>query len=270
MQRRIIWAVSLGLIALVVLIFGIRFFGGNKSRVSPQVVNAKQIFAQAQAKEKEGNLILARRLYQQVLLSAKDIAKIQEAKDKVEQLNMKIIFSPLADEYSEVYEVKANDNLGKIAKKFSTTIELIKKANNLSSDVIRPRQKLKVNKVPFSILIDKSQNILLLKRGQEVVKTYIVSTGKNNSTPVGVFKIVNKLKNPTWFKTGAVIPSGNPENILGTRWLGLSIAGYGIHGTNNNKDLGKQISSGCIRMRNSDVEELYTLIPVGTKVTIID
>jgi lipoprotein-anchoring transpeptidase ErfK/SrfK len=116
----------------------------------------------------------------------------------------------------------------------------------------------------------KSQNILILKTDEEIIKTYIVSTGKNNSTPVGTFKIANKLINPTWFKAGAVVAAGSPENILGTRWLGFNLPGYGIHGTTDPKSVGKQVTEGCVRMLNSEVEELYSIVPVGTEVTIVD
>ncbi|MCM8819304.1 MAG: L,D-transpeptidase, partial [Candidatus Omnitrophica bacterium] len=115
-----------------------------------------------------------------------------------------------------------------------------------------------------------SQNLLFLKRAEEIIKTYVVSTGKNNSTPVGNFKIINKLINPTWFKAGAVIPADSPENVLGSRWLGFNLKGYGIHGTIEPNNLGKQVTDGCIRMRNQDVEELYDIVPEGTEVSIVD
>ncbi|MFA7271176.1 MAG: L,D-transpeptidase, partial [Candidatus Omnitrophota bacterium] len=110
----------------------------------------------------------------------------------------------------------------------------------------------------------------LLKSDEEIMKTYIVSTGKNNSTPVGNFKITSKLINPTWFKAGAVIPAGSPKNILGTRWLGLDRPSYGIHGTTEPQSLGRQATQGCVRMTNQDVEELYIIVPIGTEVIIVD
>ena len=133
-----------------------------------------------------------------------------------------------------------------------------------------PGKKLKVWNAPFGIFVDKSQNILLLKVDEEVFKTYVISTGKNGCTPIGVFKITNKLTNPTWFKAGTVVPADSPENILGTRWLGFNLPGYGIHGTNDPQSLGQQATQGCIRMSNTEVEEIYTLIPVGAEVTIVD
>jgi lipoprotein-anchoring transpeptidase ErfK/SrfK len=144
------------------------------------------------------------------------------------------------------------------------------KSNNLDGSKIIPGRKIKVWNAPFSIFVDKSQNILLLKSDEEVVKTYLASTGKNNSTPVGTFKITNKLPNPTWFKAGAAVPPESPENVLGTRWMGFDLPGYGIHGTTEPKELGKQVTQGCVRLSNNDVEELYTIVPLGTEVTIVD
>jgi lipoprotein-anchoring transpeptidase ErfK/SrfK len=182
-----------------------------------------------------------------------------------------MLFSATAvSECSTVYKVKPLDNLTKIANKFNTTVSLIKKTNNLKSDVIRPGQELKVNKCPFSIVVDKSQNVLFLKRNGELVKSYLVSTGKNNSTPVGEFIINEKIKNPTWFKTGAIIPPDSPENALGSRWMGLNTEGIGIHGNRDVNEIGKQVTQGCVRMHNEDVEELFTIVPVKTKVTIIN
>jgi lipoprotein-anchoring transpeptidase ErfK/SrfK len=118
--------------------------------------------------------------------------------------------------------------------------------------------------------VDKSTNTLVLKGDQDILKTYTVATGSNNSTPVGTFKITDKLENPTWYKAGAVIPPGGADNQLGTRWLGINLKGYGIHGTVEPEKLGQQVTAGCIRMKNEEVEELYSLVPPGTEVTITD
>ena len=136
---------------------------------------------------------------------------------------------------------------------------------------------LKITTAKFSIVVDKSQNTLTFKSGlpfgqetEEVVKTYTVSTGANNSTPVGTFKITTKIVNPPWFSGGRSIPPGDPRNILGSRWMGLTLKGYGIHGTTDDATIGTQCTQGCVRMHNADVEELYSIVPVGTEVTIVD
>jgi len=76
------------------------------------------------------------------------------------------------------------------------------------------------------------------------------------------------VANPTYHHDGKTIPPG-PHNPVGTRWMGLSIKGYGIHGTNEPKSIGKAASHGCIRMAKADLEELYPLVQVGDTVEIV-
>lgn len=185
------------------------------------------------------------------------------------------LFSPQPDPQSAVYEVKPGDTLGGIAKRHQVTVGVIRRVNGLGGDRLRPGQRLKVPTCRLSVVIDKSQNTLLLKGDEVILKTYRVSTGANNATPVGVFKIKDKLKDPVWYKEekdGASykIPPGSPENRLGTRWLGLTRQGYGIHGTLEPQKLGTQCTQGCVRMRNEEVEELFEILPFGSEVTIVD
>ena len=175
-----------------------------------------------------------------------------------------------AEPRSVVYDVKSGDNLTTIAKKHGVTADMIRQTNGISGDRIDVGQKLRIPAYKLSIWIDKSDNMLVLKGDDQILKTYTVATGTDNSTPVGTFKITDRLENPTWFKAGAVKAPGAPDNQLGSRWLGINLKGYGIHGTIDPASLGKQITAGCVRMANADVEELYRLVPPGTEVTISD
>ena len=186
------------------------------------------------------------------------------------QRRWKALFSKEITPDSMAYTVKPGDSLYVLARKNHTTVDFIKKINDLTSDNLYPNMKLKIHTAPLSILIDKSKNTLVLYLDGEAVKRYSVATGKKNCTPVGEFKVTDKLLHPTWFKTGAILPPGSPENALGTRWIGFDKPGYGIHGTIEPKSIGTQASEGCVRMLNDEVEELYSLVPVGTKVTIQD
>ncbi len=189
----------------------------------------------------------------------------------IENLNIKILFSDIMTDDDLSYKIQPGDTLAKIASRFDTTIELLKVSNNLRSDLILPGKFLKVNKAKFSILVDKSKNELTLKKSDgEIVKTYRVSTGKNLSTPIGIFKIEEKLISPAWYKVGAIVEPDSPEYELGSRWMGFSASGYGIHGTKDASSIGKHITKGCVRMRNEDVEELYAIIPSGTEVVIAE
>ncbi len=235
-----------------------------------QVQSQSNLINQAKDFESKGQLLSAKGIYQRLINEFSNAPELMSWQKRLEEINIGLLFSSSPTPGSIIYEIKPGDTLTKIANEFKTTAELIMKSNNLNEAKIFPGRKIKVWTQPFTILADKSQNTLILKTNEEIIKTYIVSTGKDNSTPVGSFKITDKISNPTWFKAGAVIPAGNPENILGTRWLGFNLPGYGIHGTTQPQTLGRQVTQGCVRMSNSDVEELYIIVPIGTEVTIVD
>ncbi|MGE5308752.1 MAG: L,D-transpeptidase family protein [Deltaproteobacteria bacterium] len=226
--------------------------------------------AEAAGLEAQGKLLAAKAAYQKLVSDQPNNRDVIQWQRKAEQLNIELLFSPIMTPRSIEYVVMAGDSLEKIARDHKTTVELIRKANNVSADRIYPGMRLKVWNAPFTILVDKSENTLLLKCDEEVMKTYTVATGHDNCTPVGTFRIIEKITNPTWYKDNKAIPASSPENILGTRWMGFDKEGYGIHGTTLPDSLGKQATAGCVRMSNRDVEELYSIVPQGTEVTIVN
>jgi L,D-transpeptidase ErfK/SrfK len=118
------------------------------------------------------------------------------------------------------------------------------------------------------IVVSIPDRKLVLMQGEHVVKVYDVAVGASRTpSPEGDFKIASRLPNPTWYTPGKVVGPGK-ANPLGTRWMGLGYKGYGIHGTNVPSSIGKAASHGCIRMRQRDVEELFELVDVGTKVEL--
>jgi lipoprotein-anchoring transpeptidase ErfK/SrfK len=230
----------------------------------------KIYFDLAGAYENKNDKLKARDIYQLILKKYQNVENISDVQDKLGKLNVAILFSKTITDKDMLYEVEPGDTLINIAKKFGTTVSLIKLANSLKSDNIQARAKLKISKAKYRILADKSQNILTLLSDNDVVKVYRVSTGENNCTPVGNFKIVNKIIDPVWYTEKAIVPAESPDNVLGSRWMGFNLPGYGIHGTISPEKIGQQATKGCIRMINAEVEELYTIIPVGTEVTITD
>jgi len=109
---------------------------------------------------------------------------------------------------------------------------------------------------------------LALTEDDRVLKVYPVAVGAAVSpSPTGRLKIVNKMIGPTYYHKGVVVPPGR-SNPLGNRWMGLSLTGYGIHGTNVPSSVGKAVSHGCFRMSKHDVEELFNLARVGDAVEI--
>ncbi|ALS25739.1 L,D-transpeptidase catalytic domain-containing protein [Paenibacillus sp. 32O-W] len=135
---------------------------------------------------------------------------------------------------------------------------------------VQPAEQLEEESV--YLMIDKSDNFLLVMMNGYAVYRFPVATGRNiHLTPTGQFRIVAKIVNPWYVRKQ--IPGGDPRNPLGTRWIGLNVPGtggytYGIHGTNRPYSIGSSASSGCVRMHNRDVEWLYRHIPLGTSVII--
>lgn len=118
------------------------------------------------------------------------------------------------------------------------------------------------------IVVSFPDRKLALVEGDHAIKVYDIAVGKPSTpSPAGEFQIVNHIPNPTWYGPGKVVGPG-AGNPVGTRWMGLSAAGYGIHGTNAPSSIGKAASHGCIRMRNRDVEELFELVGVGVTVEL--
>jgi len=126
------------------------------------------------------------------------------------------------------------------------------------------------------IVIRRGSNRLHLYNGTRSWRIFPVATGQSvYPTPLGRFKIVVKWRNPWWYppstpwaRGSKPIPPG-PGNPLGTRWMGLSAAGVGIHGTPNDSSVGYSVSHGCIRMHISDAEWLFVHVTIGTPVFIV-
>ena len=118
------------------------------------------------------------------------------------------------------------------------------------------------------VLVSLADRQLAVIDGGNVIARFAVAVGAADSpSPTGQFRIVNRVSNPTYYHPGSVIPSGK-DNPVGTRWVGLSQKGYGIHGTNAPRSIGHAASHGCIRLRNRDMERLFTLLRIGDVVEI--
>ena len=269
MNKKILIIAGVTIIGIAAVIFLPK--GKKHTReIQGSSLKPKELFERAVALQNNHEIVKAKEVYQDLLTNHSDYEDMEAVQQKLSEVNLQIIYSNTQSAKTVLHEVQTGDTLGKLAKKYGTTVELIKKKNNLTSDVIRLGQKLYVWTGSFNIFVDKSQNILILKDGDQVVKVYDVATGANNITPIGTFKIQSKLVDPVWFKAGAVIPPESPQNVLGTRWLGFDLPGYGIHGTVEPDKMRQQVTAGCVRMRNEEIEELYDLVPVGTTVTLVD
>jgi lipoprotein-anchoring transpeptidase ErfK/SrfK len=148
-------------------------------------------------------------------------------------------------------------------------------------DAIRLRTattKPKVTRRNFGpvIVIRRNSNRLLVYSGMKYRRFFAVATGQQQyPTPLGRFNIVVKWRNPWWYPPNSPwaagqkpIPPG-PDNPLGTRWMGLSAPGVGIHGTPSDASIGYSVSHGCIRMHIPQAEWLFNHVEIGTTVFIV-
>ena len=140
-----------------------------------------------------------------------------------------------------------------------TSVVLMATAEALAQENWRPARRIVVS-IP-----DRKLAVL---EAQRVVRIFETAVGAPQSpSPTGVFKIATSIADPTWYTKGKIVPPGK-NNPLGTRWLGLTLKGYGIHGTSSPSSIGHNASHGCIRLRNRDVEELFAMVAVGDQVEL--
>jgi lipoprotein-anchoring transpeptidase ErfK/SrfK len=156
--------------------------------------------------------------------------------------------------------------------------------NRLKSTVRRPlplpfrELKPTVKEAEFGpvIVINRGSNTLTLFDGERTIRSFGVATGSAEyPSPAGTWSIVDKQRHPwwrppdsDWAKNAEPIPPG-PGNPLGTRWMGLSAAAVGIHGTPDAASIGYSASHGCIRMHVPEAEWLFEQVDIGTPVVIV-
>jgi lipoprotein-anchoring transpeptidase ErfK/SrfK len=200
----------------------------------------------------------------------------------VKQLAAKTYRAPVAGSIivRRGHPVLFHDRRGHTLKRHATQI-LIRKAilAGTRTTIVAPLRVLHAPDVTSGpiIVIHRGLNRLVLFHGTRYVRSFPVATGQAiYPSPLGHFEIVVKEKNPWWYpptqdawaKGLKPVPPG-PGNPLGTRWMGLSAPGVGIHGTDEPWSIGHSESHGCIRMQVPDAEWLYQHVLVGTPVFII-
>lgn len=161
-----------------------------------------------------------------------------------------------------IHTVKPGETLTQISRDYRTSLSSIIEANpGIQPDTLYVGQQIIIpgfpdsETIPYRIEISTENRWLRLYRNNFLQKQYPIAVGRMlHETPVGSFIIINKDPNP-----------GGP---FGTMWMSLSKEHYGIHGTNDSSSIGHAVSHGCIRMQNQDVEELASIVPIGTEVVI--
>jgi lipoprotein-anchoring transpeptidase ErfK/SrfK len=235
----------------------------------PASDRGRSLLAQARQAQQENRLSEARELGLQILDQSRDPAARESAETLLGEVNIRLVTEPWPMPEKIDYTIQRGDSLAVLARTYGTTIELIQKSNRLPGSMIRIGDRLRILQAQFSLVVSKSRNDLVLKMNDRFFKRYRVGTGQYERTPVGSFEITDRIAQPTWWRQdGKAIPYGTTNNVLGTHWLSINVQGYGLHGTWEPESIGYQSSAGCVRLLNDDIEELYTLLPVGVPVVI--
>ena len=179
-----------------------------------------------------------------------------------------IIFTTPERQFAEPHFVDYGETLGSIAKKYNVPWQYLSRLNRVGPDELQAGQQLKVIQGPFGAVVDLDSFCLTVEAHGWYVHRYSVGIGADNGTPTGKFRIEEKLENPTWYNPdGGVVDADDPGNPLGEFWLGLGDH-IGIHGTIDPDSIGQAVSRGCIHLDDGDIDDVFGLLSVGSKVLI--
>ena len=187
------------------------------------------------------------------------------------------------DRLCEIYTVHPGDQLATISRNYQTPWELVAQINGIENPRgLKAWQKLKVVQGPFHAVVHKSSFTLDLYLKETFVRSYGVALARPGKvTPTGLWVVQDRLRAAAWTdpETGRTYQPNHPDYPLGPVWIPLrGLSGdakdqpsYGIHGTNEPDSIGSASSSGCIRLRNDEAEELYSLlVPGASTIRVID
>ena len=189
-----------------------------------------------------------------------------------------------------VHEVKAGDTLDAIGARFGVARATLIEMNQLTrpyalsagQSLVVDNTHIAVANPQVSLTINIAQRMLVLTEGDRA-RAYPITVGRRAwPTPVGAFTIVSKETDPVWDvpvsiqremaqqgKPVITRMEASPANPLGRHWIGLSLPGLGIHGTNAPASIYKFASHGCIRLHPDDVADLFQRVSVGTAGVLI-
>jgi len=221
--------------------------------------------AAAEAKLAAGEVLQAHREFSKLYWNHKELRP--QLQEKIDATARSIFFES-QPHFIEPYVIQSGDRMEVVAKNYQLSWEYLARLNRTEPRRIQIGQKLKVLKGPFAAVVELHAFELIVHLQGYYVKRYHVCTGKDNSSPIGKFAVLNKVVNPPYTgPDGKVIAADDPSNPLGERWIDLGDS-YGIHGTIDPDSIGKAESRGCIRLRDQDVIEVYNFLVKGSEVVI--
>ena len=231
-------------------------------------------WGKALLKSEAGDTAAARTELGAILEEHPDTNRRPEIEDLLGKINLELLNSSEVHEGDQIYPIQKGDKLATIGKKFNVSPDLIGRVNHIRDErMLTLNRRIKIPKTNFSILVDKSNNTMVLLNDGKFFKRYRVRTGTDDwRTPTGAFRIQTKVKDPNWTdpKTRQRYPANDPGNELGTRWMAFDAnQQLGLHGTIHPETIGQYASNGCVGLLKEDAEEVFDLVPIGTEVKII-
>jgi lipoprotein-anchoring transpeptidase ErfK/SrfK len=194
-----------------------------------------------------------------------------------------VLLTPEGVWRSSYVTIGKGDSLSEIANRFEKETGvpvapgLIQLVNGISNaNRIRAGKRLRIPTDRMEIVVSRRTFTMRVYLGDLLLRVYQVGIGKNKrcETPLGTFKVVEKQVDPVWYRPeGGVIPAKDPRNLLGRYFIKLehpTFEGFGIHGTKDQATVGKRSSLGCIRVRDADMHELFSIVPRKTRVRVED
>ena len=243
------------------------------SSVQKQSPEVRKLLEQVAARETADDLVGARLVFRQLLVR-KDAEEIRAfVERKIGEINIALIFSDHPMPEKVKHRIESGDLIAKLTKKFGNTQDYLLKANGIEKpELLRIGREIWVLKNPvFELTIFKRGGSAVLTLNGLFFKSYPVGAGKDEDTPNGTYVVRSRVKKPVYNGSD----QGNP--VVGASWISLAatgetpeVAGFGLHGTWNEAAFGRQVDAGRIRFSNTDIEELYVLLPAGTLVNVTE
>jgi len=217
-----------------------------------------------------------------LLFARADGAEKDELRARLDKLAKDLLFTSRHIEgIDRMHTPRRGDTLEVLCKKTfrnygaRTSPGFVAAVNGMRSPKdLRAREPIRVPLGTLSIRVVKHEFRLYVLLDDCYVRSFGVGLGRQGGTPVTTFVVGGMNKNPDWYpKPGLKIPFGDSRNILGTRWIGFRNTpehrGFGIHGTSDPSSIGREESSGCVRMLNREVEILFDWLTPGTKIAVV-
>jgi lipoprotein-anchoring transpeptidase ErfK/SrfK len=203
-------------------------------------------------------------------------AAVVQAENWIGQMNWQELMADRPGHGKVVHNVRRGDSLASIAKKYDTTIELVQAMNDIEGTMIRMGQGLYVCTNRFEVVSSPSSGRVRVMAGDRLFKSYPAGFARidysnrkraeNASGGQEPLRINGRYENPDLKEGGRTIPAGAPQNYLGAARLTIDQRRLSIHGSRPDDPIENFTGPGCIRMRNSDVMELFLILPLGTPV----